>query len=179
MGYLEEFKPRPQTTELHDGLAMLLDQFNRRIQTTNNLNTKQVVEQNIMPILLLIVQWTNSHFTDLADYTQAMTATDESTGLEDEDLDLLGEVHDHLQELDRFFAGAFVTGNVDAKVTEQASLLRQTGNELAGRLGELLDGLSEGDGGEEGEGGAGAGTGDDDIFEADDSEPTPSSSEVP
>ena len=103
MDFMSEFRPRPGTVQLHDALAIQLDQLDRRIKTSNNITGKQVAE-HMMGLMLGFHQWTIAQTTDLADYTQAIAGRMEGEGnLDDEDFSVLAAVHEHLEGLQKLF----------------------------------------------------------------------------
>jgi len=158
MTFMQEFRPRPATTTLHDALAMELDQLDRRIKTSNNIPSKTLAE-HVMVLLLGMHQWIAAQGQDLADYSQAIAASVdgsiEPASLGDDDIELLGAIHDHLEEIKKLF------DEMKAVLPENVVKLGERNNELLAALDELIEEQEVGGEGETEEGDEG------DLFETD------------
>lgn len=163
MDFLQEFRPRAGTVQLHDALAIQLDQLDRRIKTSNNITGKQVAE-HMMGLMLGFHQWTLSQSTDLADYAQAVAARlDNAGGLDDEDFATLAAVHEHLEELQKLFE------EMKGLLPPNVLALGERNKELVASLAEMLE-VAGDDEGEE--------TEDAPLFEDEEAAPVEKSEEV-
>lgn len=103
--FMQEFRPRPATTSLHDALALELDQLDRRIKTSNNIPSKTLAE-HLMILLLGMHQWITAQGQDIADYAQSIASTiegGEAPTLDDEEIGLLAVVCEHLEAVQKLF----------------------------------------------------------------------------
>jgi hypothetical protein len=162
MTFMQEFRPRPATTSLHDALALELDQLDRRIKTSNNIPSKTLAE-HLMVLLLGMHQWITAQGQDIADYAQAIAASVEGGGepptLDDEEIGLLAAVCEHLEATQKLF------DEYKSIMPENALKLGEHNKELL----EALTGMVEEHTGEEE---VGEGEEDDDLFDTADAEVT-------